>query len=81
MLAEILTRICNASLREGGFPDNLKGSIVQLRVKKRNLSPDDTNSSRPLSHLSFLSKVVVLGSLLQTDLKSTLNPSTLLSNY
>ena len=58
MLAETLATICNASFHEGVFPANLKTAIVQPRLKKPTLNPDYMNSFRPISNLSFLSKLV-----------------------
>ena len=48
----------NATFQEGVFPANLKATIVQPRLKKPTLNPDDKNSYRPISNLSFLSKLV-----------------------
>jgi len=58
MLAETLAKICNASFREGVFPTTLKDAVVRPRLKKSTLNPDDVSSYRPISNLSFLSKVV-----------------------
>ena len=49
-----LTQICNASIHEGVFQANLKEAIVYPRLKKSTLNPDDMNSFRPISNLSFL---------------------------
>jgi len=58
LLAETLAKICNASFHEGIFPANLKEAVVRPRLKKPTLDPDDVNSFRPISNLSFFSKVV-----------------------
>jgi len=58
LLADAITRMCNASLSEGVFPSILKQAIVKPRLKKPTLNPDDLNSYRPISNLSFISKVV-----------------------
>jgi len=58
LLAETLANICNASFSEGILPDSLKQAIVRPRLKKPTLNTDDLNSYRPISNLSFLSKVV-----------------------
>ena len=59
LLAETLAKIlCNALFSEGIFPDSLKQAIVRPRLKKPTLNPDDLNSYRPISNLSFLSKVL-----------------------
>ena len=57
-LAETIAKMCNLSLSEGIFPDCLKNAIVRPRLKKTNLDPEDMNSYRPISNLTFLSKTV-----------------------
>ena len=49
---------CNASISEGVFPSMLKHAIVKPRLKKSTLNPEDLNSYRPISNLSFASKVL-----------------------
>jgi len=58
LLADTLASICNASFREGVFPADLKAAVVRPRLKKPSLNADDVNFFRPISNLSFLSKVV-----------------------
>ena len=58
LLAPTLANICNASFCEAVFPDTLQQAIVRPRLKKPTLNADDINSLRPISNLSFLSKVV-----------------------
>ena len=57
-LAQTIARMCNLSLSEGIFPDCLKNAIVRPRLKKMNLDPEDMNSYRPISNLTFLSRTV-----------------------
>ena len=57
-IAGTISLMCNASLAEGVFPSTLKQAIVKPRLKKPTLNPDDLNSYRPISNLSFISKVV-----------------------
>ena len=57
-LAGTITKMCNMSLEEGNFPNMLKATIVRPRLKKTNLDPEDLNSYRPISNLTFLSKTV-----------------------
>ena len=57
-LAETIAKMCNMSLEEGIFPSSLKSTIVRPRLKKTNLDPEDLNSFRPISNLTFLSKTV-----------------------
>jgi len=58
MLASVVAAICNASLQSGVFPDSQKRAVIRARLKKPCLSPDDLNSYRPISNLTFLSKMV-----------------------
>lgn len=58
LLAGTFAKICNTSFCEGVFPQNLKQALVRPRLKKSTLDPDDLNSYRPISNLTFLSKVV-----------------------
>ena len=58
LLAETLAKICNASFHEGSFPETLKLALVRPRLKKPSLNADVLNSFRPISNLSFLSKLV-----------------------
>ena len=58
LLAGTLAEMVNMSLREGIFPNALKHAIVRPRLKKPSLDPDDVNSYRPISNLSFVSKIV-----------------------
>jgi hypothetical protein len=58
LLANTLAMMVNASIREGVFLDALKHAIVQPRLKKSTFNLDDVNSYRPISNLSFVSKIV-----------------------
>jgi len=60
LLTYLLTfaKVCNTSFREVVFPRNLKQSLVWPRLKKSTLDPDDLCAYRPISNLTFLSKVV-----------------------
>jgi hypothetical protein len=58
VLAPVLSMICNASLRSGNFPDSHKHAAIFPRLKKPSLDPDNLNSYRPISNLSFVSKLV-----------------------
>lgn len=57
-LAPIFSLMCNASLQSGIFPDSHKHAVVFPRLKKPSLDPDDSNSYRPISNLSFISKLI-----------------------
>jgi len=58
LLADTFAKICNTSFHEGVFPQNLKQALVRPRLKKSTLDPDDLHSHKPISNLTFLSKVV-----------------------
>ena len=57
-LIPIITHIINLSLLSGYFPSELKSAIVKPLLKKSTLDPDDFQNFRPVSNLSFLSKVI-----------------------
>ena len=54
-----ITTIANLSLASGIFPDEMKLAYVTPLLKKPGLCPDDLNNYRPVSLLSFLSKLIV----------------------
>jgi hypothetical protein len=61
-VAEILvtpiTKLVNLSLSLGVFPDDMKLADGTPLLKKPNLNPDVLNNYRPVSNLSFLSKII-----------------------
>ena len=57
-LIPIITDIVNASLKEGIFPDDMKTALVRPLLKKLSLDPEVKKNFRPVSNLSFLSKVI-----------------------
>ena len=46
--------MCNVSLREGLLPISQKAAIV----KKSGLNPDEPQSYKPISNLTFMSKII-----------------------
>jgi len=58
ILAPVLSVMCNASMQSGKFPDIHKQATVFPRLKKPTLDAYDANSYRPISNLSFVSKLV-----------------------
>lgn len=58
VLAPVTAAVCNASLEAGILPTSQKQAVVTARLKKPSLNPDDLNSYRPISNLSFLSKLI-----------------------
>ena len=56
-LVPTITNIINLSLSTGLFPTHFKSSLVLPHLKKYNLDKEDLANYRPISHLSFLSKL------------------------
>ena len=50
--------MCNTSITQGKFPNSQKSAIVRPLIKKVNMDPSDLNSYRPISNLSFVSKLL-----------------------
>jgi len=50
--------MCNASLQSGSLPASQKQAVVYPRLKKATMDADDPCSFRPISNLSFISKLV-----------------------
>ena len=57
-LLPYFTTIINDSLQSGCFPSQFKSAIVKPLLKKQNLDPDNLKNYRPVSNLSFLSKLI-----------------------
>jgi hypothetical protein len=57
VLLPTITNIINLSLSSGIFPDQFKSCSVHPLLKKPNLNREDLGNYRPVSHLSFLSKL------------------------
>ena len=53
-----ITVYCNTSLRDGSFPDSQKNAIVTPILKKANLDAHAAANYRPISNLSYLSKLL-----------------------
>ena len=53
-----ITTMCNASLQEGFLPASQKAAITTPILKKAGLDADEAASYRPISNLTFISKVV-----------------------
>lgn len=58
VFAPIFCTLCNSSLLSGVMPACQKHAIVSPRVKKPGMDPASLSSYRPISNLSFLSKLV-----------------------
>ena len=55
-LLPFLTALINASLRDGHLPH--KTAVVTPLLKKQSLDPQDVSNYRPVSNLSYVSKLV-----------------------
>ena len=53
-----ITTLVNKSLAEGSFPSVFKNAHVTPLLKKSSLSKDDMKNYRPVSNLSFVSKII-----------------------
>ena len=58
ILAAIFALMANKSFDQACFPDSHKCATVVPILKKANLDPFDLKSFRPISNLSFISKLV-----------------------
>ena len=58
ILLPSITKLVNCSLREGLVPDGLKKAVVTPLIKKASLPVEDLKNYRPVSGLSFISKLV-----------------------
>ena len=56
--APFLAKIVNCSLHNGSFTSELKQANVKPLLKKLGLTPDDKKKFRPVSNLSFVSKLI-----------------------
>ena len=74
-----MTSIINDSLRSGVFPSIYKSAIVTPLLKKPSLDPNDLKNYRPVSNLSFMSKI--LEKLVVSQLMSHLNRHNLFSSF
>ena len=57
-LVRPITSIVNLSLAEGIFPSSFKPAYVSPLLKKSNLDKENMKNYRPVSNLSFLSKIL-----------------------
>ena len=67
-----ITHLINLSLSEGIFPEKFKAAIVTPLLKKYSLPHEELNSYRPISNLSFISKILerVIHSRISSHLQS-----------
>ena len=57
-LIGIVQFIVNQSLATGKFPDRLKSAMIRPSLKKPGLDSDDLTNYRPISNLTYLSKMI-----------------------
>lgn len=79
VLIPTITNIVNLSLSTGLFPDNFKSCSVHPLIKKPNLDKETLSNYRPISHLSYLSKLTER--VVKTRLLSHLSKNGLLNSY
>ena len=58
VLAPVFTDMINRSLEQRSFPSSQKEAIVGPRLKKQSLDPANLKSYRPISSISFISKLI-----------------------
>ena len=58
VLAPVIADLVNSSLATGVFPSELKSAIIKPLLKKPGLDTDVLKNFRPVSNLSFISKVI-----------------------
>ena len=56
--APFFAKFCNASITSGIIPAPLKSAVVTPVLEKPNLDPHKLSNYRPISNLSFLSKLL-----------------------
>ena len=54
----VLLFIVNSSLENGKFPSRCKVALVKPTIKSKSADPDNLASFRPVSNISFLSKLL-----------------------
>jgi len=57
-LIPYITAMRNASLLQGSLPESQRHAVVVPRLKKANADHTDVKNYRPVSNLTFMSKVV-----------------------
>ena len=57
-LLPFITRLCNASIHEACLPESQKKAIITPVIKKAGLDVGDVRNYRPISGLTFMSKVI-----------------------
>jgi hypothetical protein len=79
VLIPTITKIINLSLSTGVCPDHFKSSLVLPHLKKANLDKEELSNYRPISNLSFLSKLTER--IVKTRLTNHLSSNALLNSF
>ena len=79
VLIPTITNIINLSLSTGVCPDHFKSSLVLPLLKKANLNKEELGNYRPISNLSFLSKLTER--IVKTRLTNHLSSNALLNSF
>jgi len=58
IMPDIITKLVNTSLQSGTFPSSQRNALVTPVLKKQHLDPTISNNYRPISNLSFVSKLL-----------------------
>ena len=58
ILSPVITRIVNLSLTTGKFPSSQKSAIITSLLMKASLDPESFKNYRPVSNLTFVSKLL-----------------------
>ena len=83
VLIEPITSIIDKSLQEGVFPDQCKKAYIRPLLKKTTLDKNELKNYRPVSNLSFISKILekVVASRLLSHMESNSMSNNLQSAY
>lgn len=73
ILAPVIANLVNASFSQSTFPACHKSALVKPLIKKATLDPLDLKSYRPISNLSFMSKLLERVSIDQFNLHAMSN--------
>jgi len=78
-LIGIVQFIVNQSLTTGKFPDRLKSAMIRPSLKKPGLDTDDLTNYRPISNLSYLSKLIE--KIVNNQLTTYINENNLFADF
>lgn len=78
-LIDIVHYIINESLLTGSFPSTLKTAMIRPSLKKPSLDSDDLKNYRPISNLTYLSKIIE--KIVHIQISEYVNTNDLFSKY